>query len=634
MTFFRLLFTLLLVSVSKTAFSQQLLNIGENKKIVAVLESNSKITIGFQDLQLQEKGKPSFFIATEETTLGPFDAIQKKNIASSSQSALLSMDTSYITVTEKGKKYLVYGKLKFGPYKSPELIKINQTRALIADYSEKGMYYEIFSLESNAPKSITKSPKYTDNVTGIYVSDNMDVLMAFEDNSKDAGHYFLYKGKKTDGFYYAVHFEGWMNTENEGLTPVFSCVAPLNDDTYDVTNDLYVGNRLVEKIVAILYDFSFNSTNTDFVVKGYTASQDGARVYSSNSVLGPYETVNDLAFDSLDRILFEYEQNGGQFLYENSVSKPVSKKDEYDWKNISPNGNDFVKCVSVEDTSYYYFNDQLIASGEMWNFKMVTWTQKHGPVLFENIMRPADPNPDPEGEKWYGEVSAGFRLIINGKSTKIFESILDFKESSTGEIAYIAYENDGFYVFRGDVKYGPYQMFYTIGKERTNFLKWSGDDLIYSAIAEGQSQVFVNGKSKAAYPSIISFYWNQAISSSVTVQIKNKKCFLESDFYSISLDRDPIIEQLEEQFQAEFQARREELQTIDDCSSIHFNEKEYGGLTFVHDLKFSQDGSTISFMDMDSLNVIYKNELLNGTLFNNRMVYYLNGNVVVLDLDK
>ena len=112
------------------------------------------------------------------------------------------------------------------------------------------------------------------------------------------------------------------------------------------------------------------------------------------------------------------------------------------------------------------------------------------------------------------------------------------------------------------------------------------------------------------------------------------KCFLESDFYSISLDRDPIIEQLEEQFQAEFMARRAELLTMSDCSSIHFMGKEYGGLTFVHDLKFSPDGSVISFMNMDSLNVIYKNELLNGTLFNNWIVYYLNGNIVVSGLDK
>src|SRR3989338_41650 len=634
MTLFRLFFALFLIPMSNSVFSQQVINVGENKKIVAVLESNTKMTIGFQDLLLHEKGKPSFFIVTGETKWGPFDDIQKKRIESSSPPVDSLMDTSYVTVTEKGKTYVLYGKFKFGQYKSPELIKITQNKAIIADYSEKGMYYEIFSLEGETPKSITKSTKYKDNVTGIYVSDNLDVLMSFDSNSGDASHYFIYEGKKTGGFYYAVHFQGWMHTENDGLTPVFSCVAPLNDDTYDVTDDLYVGNRLIEKIVAILYDFSFNSTNTDFVVKAYTAAQDGARVFSSNSVLGPYDAVNDLVFDSLNRIKFEYEQNGNQFLYENQVSKPISKKEEYDWKNISPNGVDYLKCVSVEDTSYYYFNDQLIARGEMWNFKLVTWTQNHGPVLFESIMKPAEPNPDPEGEEWYGEVPAGFRLIINGKSTKTFESILDFKESSKGEIAYIAYENDGFYVFRGDIKYGPYPMLYTIGKERDNFLKWSGDDLIYSAISEGKSQVFINGESKVSYPSIISFYWNQALSSSAVVQIKDMKCFLESDFYSISLDRDPIIEQLEEQFQAEFMARRAELLTMSDCSSIHFMGKEYGGLTFVHDLKFSPDGSVISFMNMDSLNVIYKNELLNGTLFNNWIVYYLNGNIVVSGLDK
>jgi hypothetical protein len=614
-------------------FSQQVINIGENKKIVTVLESNAKLIIGFQDLQLHEKGKPSFFIASGETKLGPFDNIRKKNIQSTKRLVELSMDTSYVVVTEKGKEYVLYGKFKFGPYKSPELLKITQNRATIADFSEKGMHYEIFSLEGDTPKSITKSIKYKDNVTGIYVSDNMDVLMSFDNNSGDASHYFIYQGKKTEGFYHAVHFEGWMKTENDGLTPVFSCVTPLDNEEYDVTDDLYVGNRLIGNLV-IFYDFSFNSTNTDFVVKGYTAAKDGARVYSANSVLGPYESVDELMYDSLDRIQFEFEQNGSQFLYDNGVSKPISKKEEYDWKNVSPNGVDYVKCMTVEDTSYYYFNDQLITTGKMWNFKFVTWTQKHGPVLFENIMKPADPNPDPEGEPWYGEVPAGFRLIIDGKSTKIFESILDFKESATGEIAYIAFEDGGFYVFRGDTKYGPYAMFYTIGKERENFLKWDGDDLIYSAIFEGKSQVFKNGESKAYFPSIISFYWNQKLSSSAIVQIKDMKCFLESDLYSVSLDRDPIVEQLEEQFQAEFEARREELLTLNDCSSIHFNGKEFGGLTFVHDLKFSQDGSAISFMNMDNLNVIYKNELLNGTILNNRIVYYMNGNVVVSGLDQ
>lgn len=634
MALFRLFFLLLLVSMSNAAFSQQAINIGENKKIVAVLELNTKLTIGFQDLQLLEKGKPSFFIATGETKLGPFDDIQTKNINVNNRRGGPLSDSSYVVVTEKGKHYILCGKFKFGPYKYPELLKINQNRAIIADFSEKGMYYEIFSLESNTPESIIKSPKYTDNVTAIYVSDNMDVLMSFDNGSSEASQYFIYKGKKTDGFYHALHFEGWMNTENDGLTPVFSCVAPLVDDIYDVTNDLYVGNRLVEKIVAVLYDFSFNNTKTDFVVKGYTASQDGARVYSSNEVLGPYNAVNNLVFDSLNRVQFEYEQNGSQFLYENHVSKPISKKEEYDWKNIAPNGVDYLKCVSLEDTGYYYFNDKLIASGDMWNIKLVTWTQNYGPVLFEEVMKPAEPNPDPEGEKWHGEVPAGFRLIINGESTKIFESILDFKESANGKIAYIAYENGGFYVFRGDIKYGPYTAFYTIGKERENFLKWDGDDLIYSAISEKKSQVFVNGKSMLSYQSIISFYWNQTFSSSAIVQIKDMKCFLESDFYSKSLDKEPFMEQLEEQFQTEFKARREELLTMNDCSSIHFNGKEYTGLTFVHDLKFSPDGSAISFMNMDNLSLIYNNELLNGIIYNNSIVYYKNGNIIVSGLDK
>jgi hypothetical protein len=634
MTLSRLPFLLFVISMSNAVFSQQVLTIGDNKKIVTVLELNTKLTIGFQDLQLLEKGKPSFFIAAGETKSGPFDDIQKKTINAANRQVGPSPDTSYVIVTEKGKDYILYGRFRFGPYKSPELLKINQKRAVIADFSANGMYYEVFSLEGNTPKSIIKSTKYTDDVTGIYVSDNMDVLMSFDNSSSEASQYFIYKGKKTDGFYHAVHFEGWMTTENDGLDPVFSCVAPLVDDTYDVTNDLYVGNRLVEKIVAVLYDFSFNNTNTDFVVKGYTASQDGARVYSSNSVLGPYDAVDNLLFDSLGRVQFEYEQDGSQFLYENNVSKPISKKEDYDWKNIAPNGVDYLKCVSSGDTGKYYFNDKLIASGDMWNIRLVTWTQHYGPVLFEEVMKPAEPNPDPDGEKWHGEVIAGFRLIVKGESTKTFESILDFKESSNGEIAYIAYENDGFYVFRGSIKYGPYSMVYTIGKERENFLKWDDDDLIYSAISEGKSHVFVNGKSMLSYRSIISFYWNQTFSSSAIVQIKDEKCFLESDFYSKSLDREPFMEQLEEQFQDEFMARREELLAMTDCSSIHFMGKEYTGLTFVHGLKSSPDGSAISFMNMDSLNLIYKNELLNGTIYNNSVVYYKNGNIVVAGLDK
>lgn len=634
MTFFRLFFALLIVASSTTIFSQETINIGENKKLVAVVESNGKMSVGYQDLTLQANGKPSFFIATRDTKWGPFGDMQKNTIASTDLPLEWSKDTTYLIVSEKGKKFILYGKYKFGPYDSPELIKIAQNKAIIADFSKKGMYYEILSLAGDIPKSITKGVKYKDHVTGIYVSDNMDVLMAFEGSSGDASHYFIYEEKKTGGFYYAVHFQGWLKTENDGLTPVFYCVAPLDDEEYDVTEDLYVGNRLIGNLVAVLYDFSFNSENTDFVMKGYTAAKDGARVYSANSILGPYESVDGLMYDSLDRIQFDYEQNGNLFSFENGAPKPLPQKEEYVWKNVSPNGVDFVKCMSVEDTSYYYFNDQLIASGDMWNFEFLTWTQKHGPVLFETAMKPAEPNPDPEGEKWYGEVTAGFRLIINGDTTKTFQSILDFKESAKGEIAYIAYDNDGYYVFRGDLKYGPYAMVYTIGKERENFLKWDGDDLIYSAIADRKSQVFKNGESKANFSSIISFYWNQNLASSAIVQIKDKKCFLESDFYSISLDRDPIVEQLEEQFQTEFAARREELLTLNDCVSIHFNGKEFGGLTFVHDLKFSQDGSVVSFMNMDNLNVIYKNELLNGTMINNRIVYYMNGNVVVSSLDE
>ncbi|PHR28157.1 MAG: hypothetical protein COA38_12460, partial [Fluviicola sp.] len=319
-----------------------MIKIGENKKIVAISESNSNMVIGFQDLQLHEEDKPSFFIIQGETSFGPFDNIQKRTIESNSQqNGSILKTTTYFTVTEKGKEYILYEKYKFGPFKSAQLLKANKDRIILVDYSEKGTYYEILSIEKDKPKLITRSDRYKDEVTGIYVSDNMDILMSFDDNSGNASHYFIYKGQKTNGFYHAVHFKGWMNSENDVLAPVFYCVAPLDHETYDVTNDLYVGNRLIGRIVAVLYDFSFNNTNTDFVVKGYTASRDGASIYSANSVLGPYDAVNSLEIDSLNEVRFEYEKNEQQFLYENQISKPIPTKEDYDWKNISPNGTDY-----------------------------------------------------------------------------------------------------------------------------------------------------------------------------------------------------------------------------------------------------------------------------------------------------
>lgn len=631
MIYARFYFLLFFISVSHVVFSQELLNIGENKKIVAVLDVGTKLTIGYQDVKLSEEGKPFYYVATPETTLGPFQTLLKKELAEFTDE-IGSSTTSYLIVSEKGKNYILYKNYKFGPYKSPELLKITENRAVIADFSTNGMYYEVLSLEGTTVKSITKSQKYKDVVTGIYVSDNMDVLMSFDKGSGEASQYFIYQGKRTDGFYHAVHFEGWMKAEKNGFTPVFSCVAPIVDDEYDVTNDLYVGNKLVEKIVAVLYDFSFNSSKTDFVVKGYTASQDGARVFSSNTVLGPYDAVDNLMFDSLDRIQFEYELDSSYFLYANTGSITIAKKEEVEWTNVAPNGIDCVKCVASGDSFNYYFNDTLIASGDVWNIQYLTWTKHYGPILFEQVMQPAEPNPDPNGEEWYGEVVAGYRLNINGDSTKIYESILDFKESSNGEIAYIAYENDGYYVFRGEQKYGPYPSVYTIGKERENFIKWDGDDLIYSAISEGKSHVFQNGEPVLTYPGIMSFYWNQSLESSAIVMIKDPKCFIESDFYSKPLDAEPFMEELEAQFHAEFEERRAELLTLNDCSAIYFMGIEFPGLTFVNELEFSPDGKYISFKNMDDLNLIYKNELLNGTIYNNKVIYYYNGNVVVKDL--
>lgn len=620
---------------AQTLYAQTSIEIGMGKKIIAYAAFQGTELIAYSTPEPQKGEKAGMYLMQGKLKNGPYEHIYIAAV-SSPESADEEYGTpaqEYMVAQEKGKQYLFLGSYRFGPYDQAEIVKLTAERVVIVNRRAGKNYYEIHRITGGKSNLEQKSEVYPDQLGDIYVSDEMDVLLVLNDPTKELGGYFIYEGTKVGWFYNTMDFQGWLKTA-DGLQPVFAAVESIDHEMYEVTNNVYVGTRLIDKVVAVLYDFDFNEAHTDFVFKGFRAERDGARVYTSTKQIGPYERVSHLKIDSLNRVVFDCTADDQDFHYVDGKLTPISKekKENYLWKKESPYSTDVVTAMEVDDEEMDVFlNGELFARMNQYDLVKSFWTRQHGIVMVDEVV-----SRTPDGEGMVLNLEAT-RLWINGKLQGEYEQVLDVQESPEGELFYVVQEKgkEELLVYLGEQRSDPLRRVYAVGREQGQFVAWGneGKDAYYSAIGEGGSQVYRNGQSERTFPAILRFFFHEDLSTSAFVLIYSAECVLEADFTLITLDNAMYTHGLEEERQLEYESRYDALSQQRRCSAVVFRDVKYGPFGFIQNEQMSANGQAFAFQDFEDWKVIYNDHLYDGYLSGDVVLIYEEGTVQIHHLD-
>ena len=601
-----LLKSILLASVflaSFGVFAQESVVIGEGMKVVDISTSGNAISVVYQDPALLLEGKPSFYLKTADQSYGPYESLTQES----------ADGISYYEVREKGKNYLLYGNHKFGPYYNTHIVKISESlkKVVVLHYEKNGSYYEILSIAGAKPVSVFKGQRCKEYPLSVEVSDQMDVFMTMDDHSKEAGHAFLWKDVQTKGFL-AVHFIGWLR-KGTSSEPVFYTIRdiPQGEGMEPITpSDVYIGNKFFARLTAYLDELQFNSDSTDFVLKAFSFTE-GPHVYTATENYGPYESVDNVRLLPDNSIYFEYGKEGKKYSWSKTGEHRLLGEDIYIEKHYNADKSEFLSRVTIdEETIAVSYHNRLIAEVPAFRNRTVTWTKNHGPVII------------------YGKGDM-VCLSINGDNSRVYPRVLDFKESSSGELAWMYIDTTGMYVVKGEATYGPYKNAIHLSADPAQFLQWSedGKELIYAAAGNG-SHIYVNGTKTQSFPGLAKFYFHKDLASSAVVVITNPDCFMENDFKSDPLDGSFFDEYYFDDSEEEFMVKKEDLVKIGNCASIYYKGNAFPGFTRVTDLHFSEDGKALSFGNMEEIYLISGDRLMQGQLAGNKAVIYEGDRVI------
>lgn len=590
-----------------TAVAQQPVGIGAKSRFINASEIAGRWSFSYVDDEKYMAGHPAYFIRTEHKTLGPYESLreEKSRSALSREEAWVMLEAgedTYYSVMLKGKKYLVCNGIQMGPYKEAIVTKVSKATGEVAvvSQSKKGSVLEIFDPVSASKKATCPLGK---NVVSVHMSDKMNYVVVYSDDSKDLHCSFMYDGVLHEG-YWGASVEGWFNDGSGGETPVISCVGGSHsEENYDEYSELYLGNKRLAGNLRVVLTVDFNSTNTDFATSLYSNADDLGRVYTSKNVYGPYESVNYPEFDDQDRLTFRYDEKGKEYSW-NASGEPTLLGENVEGHYFYVSDRDSVHFYDRDEDAVdvFYHGQKLFTSSPRWNNQTI-WT-KSGLVAL-NI----------EDER--------IAIYAYGKRLpQTVQRVLDVKESAAGELALAVSDSLGYYILRGDSRFGPYEYMLPLGSEG-NTLQWSddGSELIWITASEGQIVVWRNGEKYKTHYSLINFAFHKDMASSAVIETRNPACFLVESY-----NMRPIDDELNGGFpvqdnaQLEYENRRDSIADFD-CVVLHFDNRVYPGYAMAYRPKFYNGGQLLFFDNAGRGEIILRKKAFHGAVAGDRVIY-------------